>query len=286
MREYSATVGATDGNIIAAIITTQTPTNQPSVPRSVPGPSSIPRIRSTVDHHATAASARSRAMRPGRVRTAANAGASTAGAGRSCADAITTSGRPGEVRLREARPALVLDPEGVDVRALRLRRRELRGDRMEYADEPHRLARLDAEWDDVLDLEVDRIADLDAVAQAVVHDLDRRALGAEHLPDERDDRLHRAALLPAQDCRQLLHLLIGCALVDEHAEAPVALGHDLRRVGDRRHLEPAHVRPLDLAVRNVEDECDAAVVVCCAVVEGHVARAHELAGARLDVASL
>ena len=38
MREYSATVGETDGNIIAAIITSQTPRNQPSVPRSVPGP--------------------------------------------------------------------------------------------------------------------------------------------------------------------------------------------------------------------------------------------------------
>ena len=42
MREYSATVGATDGNIIAAIITTQTPRNQPSVPRPVHGPSSMP----------------------------------------------------------------------------------------------------------------------------------------------------------------------------------------------------------------------------------------------------
>jgi hypothetical protein len=31
MCEYSATVGATDGNIIAAIITTQTPRNQASV---------------------------------------------------------------------------------------------------------------------------------------------------------------------------------------------------------------------------------------------------------------
>ena len=33
MREYKATVGATDGNIIAAIITTQTPRNQLTPPR-------------------------------------------------------------------------------------------------------------------------------------------------------------------------------------------------------------------------------------------------------------
>src|SRR5580700_385240 len=44
IREYSATVGATDGNIIAAIISTQTPTNHPRAPRSVPGPASMPAI--------------------------------------------------------------------------------------------------------------------------------------------------------------------------------------------------------------------------------------------------
>ena len=71
MLEYSATVGATDGNIIAAIITSQMPRNQPSVPKSVPGPLSIPRIRSTVNHHARTASTSRSAMRPSRVRAAA-----------------------------------------------------------------------------------------------------------------------------------------------------------------------------------------------------------------------
>ena len=36
MRAYSETVGATDGNIIAAIITTHTPRNQPSAPSAGP----------------------------------------------------------------------------------------------------------------------------------------------------------------------------------------------------------------------------------------------------------
>ena len=58
MREYSATVGATDGNIIAAIITTHAPRNQPNVPRAVQGPSSIPLIRSPVNHHPIAATAK------------------------------------------------------------------------------------------------------------------------------------------------------------------------------------------------------------------------------------
>src|SRR5262245_46480812 len=44
VREYSATVGATDGNIMAVIITTQTPRNQPSVPKAVHGPASMPLI--------------------------------------------------------------------------------------------------------------------------------------------------------------------------------------------------------------------------------------------------
>src|SRR5205807_4258872 len=51
IRAYSAAVGATDGNIIAAIITTHTETNQPNAPRCVHGPSSMPRIRSAVHHH-------------------------------------------------------------------------------------------------------------------------------------------------------------------------------------------------------------------------------------------
>ena len=38
MREYRATVGATDGNIIAAIMTTHTARNQPSVPEAGPRP--------------------------------------------------------------------------------------------------------------------------------------------------------------------------------------------------------------------------------------------------------
>ena len=56
---------------------------------------------------------------------------------------------------------------------------------MEDAGQPRRLARLDAERDDVLDLEVDGVADPDAVAQALLADLDRRALDAEVLADER-----------------------------------------------------------------------------------------------------
>src|SRR3954447_15286441 len=122
MRAYSATVGATDGNIIAAIITTQTPRNHASAPRAVPGPASIPAMRSAVDHQATAASANSRAISPSRARAASSAGPSPGLAARvtGAEPVAPTSGRPGEVRRRERRLGLVLDPERADVRAGRV----------------------------------------------------------------------------------------------------------------------------------------------------------------------
>src|SRR3954447_3527993 len=132
MREYSAAVGASDGSIIAAIITTQTPRNQPSAPSADHGPSSMPSIRSAVHHQPTAASAKSSATSPSRERTAA-AGASRAGA-------ITASCRPRELGLREPGLALVGDAEGVDARALGLGHREVGPGGMEHAGEAHGLA--------------------------------------------------------------------------------------------------------------------------------------------------
>src|SRR3954468_11610515 len=121
MRAYSATVGATDGNIIAAIITTPTPRNQPNAPSSVPGPASIPPMRSAVDHHPIAARAKSAAIRPSRPRAALSAGASPAPCPPAAGSALAlNSGGPRERRGREARFALVLDPERVDARARRL----------------------------------------------------------------------------------------------------------------------------------------------------------------------
>src|SRR5206468_2359399 len=122
--------------------------------------------------------------------------------------------------------------------------------------------------------------------KAVFHDLDSRTLDPEHLADERGQPLHRAALLPAEDRRELLNLFVRRSLVDEHAKAPVALGHDLRRVRDRGNLEATHVRALDRTLGDIEDESDAAVVIRRTVVERQIARAHELAGARLEVAAL
>ncbi len=44
MRANISTIGAMDGNIIAAIITTQVPMKNANPPGSVPGPASMPAI--------------------------------------------------------------------------------------------------------------------------------------------------------------------------------------------------------------------------------------------------
>src|SRR5581483_2938099 len=147
------------------------------------------------------------------------------------------SGGPAELGRRKAGRALVADAEGVDLRALRLRHVQLRPRGMEHPGEPDRLAVFDPKGDDVLDFEVDRAADPNAVADAVVDDLDRRTLDAQHLPDQRYDARHRPAELTAEHRRQLLGLLVRRSRVDEHADAPVAVRHHLRRIGDRRHLQ-------------------------------------------------
>src|SRR4051812_12285762 len=64
IRAYRATVGETEGNIIAAIITIHTPRNQPKVPRALQGPVSMPRISPAVHHQPTAASAKRAATIP------------------------------------------------------------------------------------------------------------------------------------------------------------------------------------------------------------------------------
>src|SRR5262249_20250258 len=134
--------------------------------------------------------------------------------------------------------------------------------------------------------EVDHVADAHAVPPAIVDALDRRSLDAEHLADQRNKPRHRTSKLAREDLDELVHLLVVRVLVHEHADLPVAFGHDLRRVRDRGHLEPGDVRALDLALADAEHERDAAIVVRRAVVESEVARAHQLARARLGVASL
>src|SRR4249919_2013227 len=157
----------------------------------------MPRIAAMVHHQPTAASAKRTATVPRWARVAAYAGRRLEPVTDSTS--VMTSSGPGEVRLRQAGLALVGDAEGVDPGALRLRHHQVRPDRVEHSGEPHRLTGLDTEGDDVLDLEVDHVIHPDAVQQAVVLDVDRRALRAEHLPDQWGEPGHRSTQLTAED---------------------------------------------------------------------------------------
>src|SRR3954469_2435675 len=269
IRAYNATVGETDGNIIAAIITTHTPRNQPARPRLVHGPLSMTRISSTVHHQPTAARPKSKPLKTSRCR-----GATT-----------KRYGNPGRLSRREHGLPLVLDPEGAYARARRLGDRQVRSNRVEHALETDRLARLDTERDDVLDLEVDCIPDAHGVTDSVVLHVDGDSLDAEHFADQRCEPGHRAAELSREHLHELVGLLVRRALVDEEAELPVPVGHDLRSVGDGCDLQATDVRAFHLTVFDVEDERDAAVVIRRAVVESRVARTDQIAGTRFDVAS-
>src|SRR5262245_49861478 len=115
---------------------------------------------------------------------------------------------PRELRGRHGGVALELDPERVDARARRLGDRQLGPGRVEDPGEPRGLAGLDAERNDVLDLEVDRVADRDAVPQPLLANLDRRPLDAEVLPDEGPERRHRSAELAAEHRAELRGLFV------------------------------------------------------------------------------
>ena len=289
MREYSATVGATDGNIIAAIITTHTPRNQPSVPRLGPRaavhpahlgrPSTTSRRRRATNSSATS---------PSRARAAANAGASPP-AGSAARAPRRSRGQAAQENSDVESPVL---PSYSMPKAL-IRERfasaivRFDADRMEHAVEPNRLAGLDAERHDVLDLEVDRVADADAVAQPVVDDLDRRPLDAEHLA-------RRAARAPPSGrraarrrrrraCRSARRVARSSTNTPSR-QFPSVMTFGVSAIAAT--LRPPTSVPSISPSRMLKTSVDAAEVVRGAVVERQVARAHQLARAGLDVAAL
>ena len=169
MREYSATVGATDGNIIAAIITTHDP--EEPAERSEAGPGPVVHPPHLADGPPPADAGEREELRrraPRRNRTAANGGARPPPLEARGATRRAGSSRPRELGLSTARSC----PR----RRCRRRRSASawprpssgRTHRMEHAVEANGLAGLDPKGDDVLDLEVDDVTDADAVTESVV----------------------------------------------------------------------------------------------------------------------
>src|SRR5207244_1760131 len=153
----------------------------------------------------------------------------------------------------------------------------------EDAGELRWFARLHPEGHDVLDLEVDGVADADRVLEAVLLYLDRRALEPQVLSHQRPQGLHRAPQRPREHRTELLGLLVGGRLVDDDAEAPVALAHHLRRIDDGGHRQAAHVRALHLAALDVEDQGDVAAVLGGAERQRRGARTDNVARAGLEI---
>src|SRR5215467_7387361 len=118
------------------------------------------------------------------------------------------SGGPGERGLGEAGLALIGDAESVDPGPLRLSHRQVRSNRMEHTLEADRLTGFHPERDDVLDIELNRVTDPNAVPQTVVADLNRRPLDPQDLAYEGSKRAHGSAQLPAKYFDQLIHLLV------------------------------------------------------------------------------
>ena len=108
---------------------------------------------------------------------------------------------------------------------------------------------------------------------------------AEILPDERAQRGHRTAEFTAEHGLQLVRLFVGCLAIDDGAQPPIAVRHDLGCVGYDHHREPAHIGAVDVAIGYVEYERHSAAVVVGAVRQIEVARAKEFAGACFDVCS-
>src|SRR5438046_1117372 len=117
---------------------------------------------------------------------------------------------------------------------------------MENPGHPGGFASLDPERHDVLDLEVDRVADSERVTKAFLLDGDGRPLYTEVLAHQWPERLHRASKGAREHLAELRGLFVGRGRVDEHAKLPVAVSHHLRRVHDRRDREAADVDLVDL----------------------------------------
>src|ERR1700754_5241083 len=119
---------------------------------------------------------------------------------------VIASGGPREVRLRQPGLPLVLDAEGTDPRPLRFGHRQIGTDRVEHPGELDGLTSLNTKRNDVLDLEVDGVADADAVAEPIIFDVDHCALHAQHLSDERSQPRHGPTQLTAEDLDELIEL--------------------------------------------------------------------------------
>src|SRR4051812_32871383 len=117
---------------------------------------------------------------------------------RDATDALNAGVRsagPRELGREPRRPGLhgVVHAEGADPGALRPGQVHLGTGRVEDVDEPGRFPALAAERDDVLDLDLDRVTNLQTVVAVLAGELDLSAFGAQVLSQQGTEGLHRPA---------------------------------------------------------------------------------------------
>src|SRR4029079_14579979 len=100
---------------------------------------------------------------------------------------------------------------------------------------------LGTERNDVLDYDVDSVADLDRVREAVFLNVERSPLDAHELAEQRPERSRGTSEGAAEYLRQRLDLLVAGVVADDDTNFPVAFGHELRRICDHRGLGAANI---------------------------------------------
>src|SRR5919199_1627184 len=268
IRAYIRTIGTIEGNIIAAIITTHAVTQNPSVPGSVPGPMSIPAIRSSVTSQPIAARIRSVPIRPSLIRSGRAGARLTEAASMGFCDYRLTG-------VLELGSLAVIRVEGLAEEARRAGRLTDREDRREAERGVARGGRLAVRAPERLEVDV-RIADLRRRLVAV-READGRALDAEPLTDQGHELAEHATLVALEDAAERVSLLVGGALVDDDAQLQVAAA-DVRR-GHVPHgdVDAREVDVVEVPVLDPEHEQAAALTVSAGGRPVHSASADLLA---------
>src|SRR6266566_3379138 len=258
---YIEATGATDGSIIAAIMTSHSSRNSPNTshgPAIDPGIPGLCRISST---QATAAMTSSPAHRAGLLRT------------------------PGELAEVAIFAGVV---EGQAVIGVVVPARDAAGDgkvaahRVEYVDDLHDRRRIRRAQP--FDLELHDARHLDPLAVAVEAEADRDELHPELLAHQPRQHLRRAAPGAGQHRPERFALLFVSALIQVDRYPPATLAHNRGRVHHEHRVEAVQADAVAVPLTDVHGERHvAALVVRRTLQRGRNARAEDVAIAVLHV---
>src|ERR1700730_10058380 len=242
-RAWASTIGTVAGNIMATIITTQIAKKSPAPSMAMPLMPLIEAACRAVNTQPAAAQARSTAMIA--VATGRGSELTAADSRRLISGALVSAG-PVERRRESTFPGVLkLHAESLAFRIDRLRDSDGGVGGVRHPGELGGLPTLGCCV--VLDLDRYRVADPNTVPVAVVDVVDRQSLDPEDFTDQRRDVRHGTPHLAGEASRQLVGLLFGRLVVNDHADPPPAVQHSLGRVGDDRDAPATDIGTIDLA---------------------------------------